>query len=162
MPQARHHFAPIEESVISRAALVAWILALPYVHDGNGHDIPRPNGFADVIATVALEHSELDARILAATLDVIAAHESAYRVRPRGYNDGGASKGAWQTPSRETPDDPIGQARVAAKWLITSISRCPEHPISLYATGHVCGAVRVADYYWLQIKTELAIPIVEQ
>lgn len=141
---------------MTRAALIAWIVALPLVHDGLNRPIPRPPGFAKVIATIALEHPELDPRILAATLDVVAAHESGYRLHPHGYNDGGHSKGAWQTPARETPDDPLGQARVAAKWLLYSMQKCPDHPLSLYATGHVCGPVRVADYYWRQVRAELA------
>lgn len=142
---------------MTRAALIAWIVALPFVHDGLNREIKRPAGFAEVIATVAIEHSEIDdPRILAATLDIIAAHESSYRLHPHGYNDGGRSKGAWQTPARETPDDALGQARVAAKWLLYSMRTCPDHPLSLYATGHVCGAIRVADYYWRQVKAELA------
>lgn len=141
--------------------LLAWLLALPPVLDGHQHPIPRPPGFCRVVAQVALEHPELDARLLAATLDVVAAHESSYRTHPAGSNDHGASKGAWQTPSRETPDDPLGQARVAAKWIIVSFTRCPGHPLSLYATGHVCGAVRVADFYVREIRAEAATPLPE-
>lgn len=135
--------------------LLLWIASLAPVHDGLNREIPRPPGFAHVIATVAIEHPEIDPRILAATLDVVAAHESAYRLHPHGWNDGGKSKGAWQTPAHETPDDPLGQARVAAKWLLYSMRTCPDHPLSLYATGHVCGPVRVADYYWRQVQAEL-------
>jgi len=146
--------------VIERVALIAWISALPVLHDGRGHELPRPRGFAEVIATVALEHAEeVDPRILAATLDVVAAHEGRYQLHPRGFNDGGKSKGAWQTPAAETPDDAMGQARVAARWLLVSMRRCPDHPLALYATGHVCGAVRVADFYWREVRAELAIPL---
>lgn len=144
---------------MTRLALAAWLAALPFVRDGLGHPIPRPKGFADVVAAVALEHPEVDARILAATLDVVAAHEGHYALHPRGFNDGGRSKGAWQTPSGETPDDAMGQARVAAKWLLVSMQRCPDHPLSLYATGHVCGRVRIADFYWAEVQAELAIPL---
>lgn len=137
-------------------ALLAWLLTLAMVHDGRDRSIPRPHGFLDVIAKVASEQSEVDPRILAATLDVVAAHESGYRLHPTGHNDGGKSKGAWQTPSAETPDDAIGQARVAAKWLLYSMRTCPDHPLSLYATGRICGPVRIADYYWRQVRAELA------
>lgn len=142
--------------MIAKAALVAWIVSLPVIRDGHGLPIPRPTGFADAIATVALEHEELDARVLSAMLDVVAAHESAYRVRALG--DGGRSKGAWQTPAAETPDDAMGQARIAAKWLIVSAKACPDFPLSRYATGHVCGSVRIADRYWREVRAELAIP----
>jgi hypothetical protein len=110
-----------------------------------------------VVATVALEHDDIDSRILVAALDVVAAHESGYRHRAIG--DGGRSKGAWQTPALETPDDPIGQARIAAKWIITSATRCPDHPLSLYATGRICGSVRISDLYWREVRAELAIPL---
>jgi len=142
--------------MLTRVALAAWLSALPQVTDAHGWPFHRPAGFADVIATVTLEHPEVDARVLAATLDVVAAHESSYRLHPRGYNDGGASKGAWQTPAAETPDDALGQARVAAKWLLYSMTRCPDYPLAIYATGHVCGPVKVADYYWSQVRAELA------
>lgn len=144
---------------MTRAALVAWLVALPLLHDGHGHVIPRPAGFADVVATVALEHPEVDARTLMATLDVLAAHEGRYSRHPRGYNDGGKSKGAWQTPAAETPDDALGQARVAAKWILVSWLACPNFPLSKYATGHVCGPVRVADWYWSEVRAELATVI---
>lgn len=146
--------------MIARAALIAWVAALPVIRDGHGLPIPRPHGFAETIATVALEHEELDARVLAAMLDVVAAHESAYRVRALG--DGGRSKGAWQTPAAETPDDAIGQARVAAKWMIVSSLACPDFPLSRYATGHTCGSVRIADLYWREVRAELAIPLEAQ
>lgn len=136
--------------------LLLWFASLAPVTDGLNRPIPRPPGFAKVILTVALEHPEIDPRILAAALDVVAAHESSYRLHPHGWNDGGKSKGAWQTPAAETPDDALGQARVAAKWLLYSMRTCPDHPLSLYATGHVCGPVRVADYYWRQVRAELA------
>lgn len=147
--------------MIGRAALLAWLLALPVVRDGHGAELPRPRGFFDVIATVALEHDELgDPRILAAALDVVAAHESAYRMTAIG--DSGRSCGAWQTPCGETPighDVGLAQARVAAKWLIASMTRCPDHPLALYATGRVCGSVRVADFYWREVRGELAIEV---
>lgn len=55
----------------------------------------------------------------------------------------------------------VGQARVAAKWLVASMARCPDHPLSLYATGTVCGPVRVADLYVREMRAEAAAPLVE-
>lgn len=145
--------------MISKAALLAWAALLPVLHDGHGAPIPRPRNFFDVVVPVALEHPEIDARILVATLDVVAAHESGYRHAALG--DGGKSKGAWQTPVAETPDDPTGQARVALKWIAWSMQRCPDHPLSLYATGRICGAVRIADFYFREVRAELAVAVPE-
>lgn len=141
-------------------ALSLWLCSLPPVQASWG-PIPRPDAFCRVVAAVALEFPEVDARWLAASLDVVAAHESAYRTHPPGLNDHGASKGAWQTPSAETPDDAYGQARVAARWMIRSAQQCPDHPLSLYASGHICGPIRVADYYSRQVMAALGSSILE-
>ena len=137
----------------SAASLVAWILSLAVAHDGHGRPIPRPAGFATVIATVALEHPEVDPRIVAATLDVIAAHESAYRTSAIG--DHGASCGAFQTPCARTPHDALGQARVAATIWLVAVDRCPEHPMWLYASGR-CAPSRIARRYERFIREELS------
>lgn len=193
------------------AEIARLIMTLAVLKDGNGADLPRRTGFADVVAAAVVEHPDFDWRMLAAAEDVIASHESGYDAAAVG--DSGKSCGAWQTPCAETPmpagwrpeyeaarakldaakampietaeerderetalrsarralasahahrlagittEMRIGQARVAAKWIISSISRCPAHPISLYATGTVCGAVPIADYYARQIKSERA------
>lgn len=187
------------------------LMTLAVLKDGNGADLPRKQGFADVVATAVSEHPEFDWRKLAAALDVIGAHESGYDAAAVG--DSGKSCGAWQTPCDETPMpagwrteyEParaaaqaarampatteeeraardaalqharemfaaahkhrlaamttamrVGQARVASKWIIASFTRCPEHPISLYATGTICGAVRIADLYARQVEEERA------
>lgn len=146
--------------MIGHAALLAWALARPVIHDGHGAELPRPPGFMDVVVTAALERAEaVDPHILVAALDVVAAHESAYRMTAIG--DSGRSCGAWQTPCVETPvghDVGLQQARVALKWMLASMTRCPDHPLALYATGRICGAVHVADFYWTEIRRELAAP----
>src|SRR5258708_9584582 len=123
--------------------LLAWLLALPLLLDGHAHPIARPREVIDAIATVTLERPEVDAHTLAATLDVLAAHESNYSAHPRGSNDHGHSKGAWQTPSRETPDDLLGQARIAAKWILVSWTMCPSRPLNAYASGPGHCAMRI-------------------
>lgn len=148
--------------MISKLALLAWLAALPRVPDTQGRGIARPAEAIDAIVTVAIEVAErdqVDPRIIAASLDVIGARESGYRSHPRGLNDHGRSKGFGQTPSRETPDDLLGQVRVTARWLLVSMKRCPDFPISPYATGGYCGSVRISDEYWRLVRSELANPI---
>ena len=120
------------------AILAALLIALTPVNDGHGHPIPRPAGVPDMIAQVALEHSEVNAQLLASTLDVVGAHESGYSAHPHGVNDHGLSKGFGQTPRTSTPDDLLGQIRVTAKWIVYSWSQCPAFPLSRYATGMRC------------------------
>lgn len=140
--------------------LAAWLCSLPALHDGNGLDIPRPAQFCPVVATVALEHPEVDVRLMASLLDVIAAHESGYRTHPHGWNDGGKSKGAFQTPASTTPDDPLGQTRLAARILTVSMTSCPEHPLSLYASGR-CATIRVAELYAAEARREALTPLLD-
>lgn len=151
--------------MIGRAALLAWFALLPRVPDSEGRGIRRPHEAIDAIVTVALEVSEreplIDPRIIAAELDVIGARESGYSTHPRGLNDHGRSKGFGQTPRAETPDDLVGQVRVAAKWLVASIKRCPDHPLSPYGTGGLCASVRVTDEYFAIVRSELAIAVPE-
>ena len=125
-------------TVTSAIVLAAALAALPSLLDGHGAKIPRPAGVPDVIAQVALEHPEVDAWLLAATLDVLGAHESGYSTHPRGLNDHGRSKGFGQTPRASTPDDLLGQVREAARWVIVSWKGCPAFPLSRYATGVRC------------------------
>lgn len=162
------------------AELIVVLAALAPVHDGHGRGIPRPSGFPQVIAKAALEQGDVDARMLAAEFDILAAHESGYDTSARGdVHDGVAhSCGAWQTPCVETPgfarciegDDcrrgwrftpsstiALEQARVARKWILWSNARCPDHPLSLYASGTICGRVRVADRYWAEVRSELEV-----
>ena len=198
------------------AQLAVWLMALRPVTDASGAPFRRPAGFVSIVASLAAESEDLDPRLLAATLDVVGAHESSYDAAAVG--DGGDSCGAWQTPCAETPmpagwraeyrparaaenaaralpsetvdqraerDDAIararhaladahahrlahmtsemraGQARVAARWIRSSFARCPDHPLSLYATGRICGPVRVADWYVTQIRAEASIPLLE-
>jgi hypothetical protein len=120
------------------AILAALLVSLAPVNDWHGHPIPRPAGVPELIAQVALEHPEVDAKLLAVTLDVLGAHESTYKTKPPGSNDHGQSKGFGQTPRASTPDDLLGQIREAAKWVIISWTACPAYPLSRYATGVRC------------------------
>jgi hypothetical protein len=114
--------------MIAYSALVAWVLALP-LYQG----IARPPEFALAIADVALAGAPDDPRALAATLDLIAAHESRYRLSASG--DGGRSRGAYQTPKHRTPATIIGQTRLAARILGEAARACPAHPLWAYASG---------------------------
>ena len=139
--------------MITKAALVAWILALPVVRDGHGMPIPRSSVVVDAIADAALE-TELP-QIFAAHLDVLGAHESAYRTIAVG--DGGRSCGIFQTPCTRTPHDALGQARLAIKILRVAIDGCFEHPIWMYAAGR-CVRSNIAAKYEREVRAELAIP----
>ena len=77
--------------MLDLTTLAAWIAALPLLTDGHGHPIPRPEWVAPAIAQVVLDeaHPYDDPYELAATLDVVAAHESAYR--PSAIGDHGRS-----------------------------------------------------------------------
>ena len=114
--------------MIAYSALVAWVLALP-LYQG----IARPPEFAIAIADVALATAPDDPRALAATLDLIAAHESHYTLSASG--DGGRSRGAYQTPRHRTPKDIAGQTRLAARILGEAARACPAHPLWAYASG---------------------------
>ena len=114
--------------MIAYSALVAWVLALPLYQA-----TPRPPEFAAAIAEVALADAPDDPRVLAATLDLIAAHESRYRPLARG--DGGRSVGAYQTPRHRTPATVMGQTRLAARILGEASRACPAHPLWAYASG---------------------------
>ena len=108
--------------------LVAWVAALPLYQA-----TPRPPEFAAAIAEVALADAPDDPRVLAATLDLIAAHESRYHPTARG--DGGRSVGAYQTPKHRTPATIAGQTRLAARILGEAARACPAHPLWAYASG---------------------------
>lgn len=141
--------------------LAALIVALAPVKDWHGHDIARPAGVADIIAQVSLEHPEVDATLLAATLDIIGAHESSYSTHPHGLNDHGRSKGYGQTPRASTPDDLLGQVRETAKWIVVSWTGCPSFPLSRYATGVRCIGGGVWVEYQRQVVAEVASMIRE-
>ena len=108
--------------------LIAWVMALP-LYQGT----PRPPEFAAAIAVVALERAPESPLELAATLDVIAAHESRYR--PTASGDHGRSAGAYQTPTARTPRDIAGQTSLAARILADAARACPAHPLWAYASG---------------------------
>ena len=108
--------------------LTAWIIALP-LYQG----IARPPEFAAAIADVALAVAPDAPEQLAATLDLIAAHESRYRLTARG--DHGRSAGAYQTPAARTPRDIAGQTQLAARILADAARACPAHPLYAYASG---------------------------
>ena len=110
------------------ATLAAWLLALPLYNA-----TPRPPEFATAIAIVALRAAPDAPLELAATLDVIAAHESAYHPAARG--DHGRSAGAYQTPAFRTPRDIAGQTSLAARILADATNACPAHPLYAYASG---------------------------
>ena len=110
------------------ATLAAWLLALPLYAA-----TPRPPEFARAIAIVALRAAPDAPLELAATLDVIAAHESAYHPAARG--DHGRSWGAYQTPAFRTPRDIAGQTSLAARILADAARACPAHPLWAYASG---------------------------
>jgi len=117
--------------MLTVAQLAAWIAALPLLADGHGHPIPRPDWVAPLVAEVVLTeaHPYDDPYELAATLDVVAAHESAYH--PGAIGDRGRSCGLGQTPCRRTPRDPRGQLALALQLLAND---CPD-PLWLYASG---------------------------
>jgi len=108
--------------------LIAWVAALP-LYDAT----PRPPEFAAAIAVVALQRAPDAPEQLAATLDLIAAHESRYHLTARG--DGGRSVGAYQTPRHRTPATIAGQTRLAAQMLAEAARACPLHPLWAYASG---------------------------
>ena len=110
------------------ATLAAWLLALPLYNA-----TPRPPEFATAIADVALAVAPDAPLELAATLDVIAAHESRYR--PTASGDHGRSAGAYQTPASRTPRDVAGQTSLAARILADAARACPAHPLYAYASG---------------------------
>ena len=110
------------------ATLAAWLLALPLYNA-----TPRPPEFATAIADVALAVAPDAPLELAATLDVIAAHESRYHPLARG--DHGRSAGAYQTPKHRTPRDIAGQTQLAARILADAARACPAHPLYAYASG---------------------------
>ena len=110
------------------ATLAAWLIALPLYNA-----TPRPPEFATAIAIVALTFAPDAPLELAATLDVIAAHESRYR--PTASGDHGRSAGAYQTPAARTPRDIAGQTQLAARILADAARACPAHPLWAYASG---------------------------
>ncbi len=140
---------------MTSAQLLAWLLALPLLHDGHGFPIPRPLGAARVIAEVAAETEA--PQLYAALLDVLAAHESAYH--PHAVGDHGRSCGAYQTPCARTPRrDARGQTRLAVKILRRAIDVCPGHPVWAYATGR-CARTAVALRYEAEVRGEMAVPL---
>lgn len=139
---------------MTKAILLSWLLALPPLHDGHGAPIPRPRAAAETIATVAMETGL--PQIFAATLDVLAAHESGYRIAAVG--DSGASCGAFQTPCARTPKDALGQTRLAVAILYQALSVCSEHTLWAYAAGR-CIRSTVAVRYEREVRQELAIAL---
>lgn len=173
--------------MLSRSALIGWILSLPYVNA-----VPRPPEFAVALASVLLSFfsvGDVEARTLArsveiesvtkwATLiDTFAALEGAYRVDAAGdcrglpagspkckrLDDRGrpwaASCGMLQTPCRETPADAEGQIRLAFSYFIDSARACPSMPLSVYARG-ACVVWRGAAYRERLIARALRSPMV--
>lgn len=152
--------------------LLAWLLSLPPVTDAHGYPFRRPEGAARTIVKVALEHPEVDPRVLAATLDVLAARESRYRPHAAGdcptlpagserctRELGARSFGAYQTPIAETPPDALGQTRLAASILLgRALNACPEHIVWAFASGH-CAPSRIAREYEALIAKALAVPL---
>ncbi len=122
--------------------LAAWVGSLPLLCDATGHPHARSEAAALAIAQVAIEAAPASAFEFAATLDVIAAHESGYQVGARG--DRGRSCGAYQTPCVVTPKDFLGQTRVAARIFAQASVACPAHPLWSYASG-LCKKSRAAE-----------------
>lgn len=141
---------------MTKALLLSWILALAPRRDGHGQEIPRPHGFAEDVATVAMETPM--PLVFAAMLDVLAAHESGYRLRSVG--DGGRSCGAWQTPCALTPKDGLGQARLAVHILEHANDVCAGHPLFAYAAGR-CIRTRIAEFYEREVHDELTVALPE-
>jgi hypothetical protein len=133
-------------------SILIWLVSLAVHADRHGFPIPRPYGAATTIAQVVASEPEDLQRIYAATLDVLAAHESAYRTGVTG--DGGKSCGAYQTPCARTPADGLGQTRLALSILKDANDRCPGHPIWLYASGH-CASSRTALWYEAEVRSAL-------
>lgn len=133
-------------------ALLAALLSLPAVRDFHDHVIPRPLSAARVVARAALETERPE--VFAVLLDVLAAHESAYR--PSAVGDSGRSCGAFQTPCAETPQDALGQARVAIRILRLALGSCPDHVLWSYASGR-CRSSAVALRYEADVRERMAL-----
>jgi len=135
--------------------LIAWVMALPLYNA-----TPRPPEFAAAIAVVALERAPDAPEQLAATLDLIAAHESRYHPLARG--DGGRSVGAYQTPKHRTPATIAGQTRLAAQMLAEAARACPAHPLWAYASGR-CASSYAARGMERAVAASLAgAPVLER
>ncbi len=141
---------PARQVLPSPAMLFTLLLTLAPLLDGHGHQIPRPEQAAHIIADEA-SRTELPAWYTAA-LDVLGAHESAYHPSAKG--DSGKSCGAFQTPCAMTPEDFRGQTKLAIAILRTAIDHCPEHPIWMYASGR-CVSSPVALRYEMEISAEM-------
>ena len=141
--------------MITYSALVAWLLALP-LYQG----IARPPEFALAIAEVALEQSPDAPEQLAATLDLIAAHESRYLLTARG--DAGRSIGAYQTPRHRTPATLAGQTRLAARILSEASRACPAHPLWAYASGRCLPSYAARDMERSVSRALAAAPALER
>ena len=155
--------------------LTLWLAQAPAVLDWHGHPIARPESFPPVVAQVVLEHPEMDDRLLASTLDQLAAHEGSYNARAQGdcpglragdthctVSLGAKSCGAYQTPCTQTKlGDLLSQTRLAARHVVTSFLGCPEKPLNLYASGQCPRAVGIAETYLALIRKAAARPVVE-
>ncbi len=131
-------------------AIFLWLMMSLSHADGHGHEIPRASFAANTIAIVAVETEA--PQVYAAMLDVLAAHESAYHTGVTG--DGGRSCGAYQTPCARTPQDGLGQTRLAARLLKQANDHCPGHPLWIYARGE-CKASAVALRYEAEVHRML-------
>ena len=141
--------------MIDLAILTAWIVALPLYNA-----TPRPPEFALAIAEVALEGAPDAPEQLAATLDLIAAHESRYSPLARG--DAGRSIGAYQTPRHRTPATLAGQTRLAARILSEAARSCPAHPLWAYASGRCATSYAARDMERSVARALAAAPALER
>lgn len=84
------------------------------------------------IADAIEEVSAQDAH-MASLLVAIASMESSCNPRAVNHKDPLHSTGVWQTPRFRTPQDVLGQARVAHKMVSDSLARCGT--LNLYTSG---------------------------
>lgn len=143
--------------MMTKAAILAWLVALPYILDRGGHPIRRPVTVSIAIATAA---AETDYPLFWASLiDEFAALEASYR--PDAVGDHGRSCGLAQTACNVTPKDALGQVRLAIATHQRSSAACPAHPLSIYGTG-ACRVWTEGDRRLAFALARLSIPVPDQ
>jgi hypothetical protein len=129
------------------STLFLWLVFAAPVHDTRNRPIWITQEIAAVISAAC--SVEDDPWRCAKTLFVLGARESSYRVHVLG--DGGRSYGLFQCPRAITPDDALGQARLAISILKHAEEVCPGHAIRAYAAGR-CVVSAVATRYEKEIE----------
>jgi hypothetical protein len=129
------------------SALFLWLVFAAPIHDTHNRPIWITQEIAAAIAAAC--SVEDDPWRCAKTLFVLGARESSYRTRVLG--DGGRSFGLFQCPRAITPDDALGQARLAISILKHAEDVCPGHALWTYASGK-CIRSDVAVKYEKEIE----------